>query len=463
MKQDIKLTNVRIYQLADEIVNIGKKQLLLNLRFLNRAVFALVPIVNEAVLLTTNGHDLFYDPKYLLKQYRDNQTVSLRFWLHPLMHCLFLHMFVDLHIDQHMWDLACDIACEAMIDDLNLRELQDPIQKYRHQELLKFHQIITPLTAEKIYHYLMNEKIENSLISAWESLFQFDEHEIWYAGQDSKFGIANQKKRQVNSNDFEHSDEIGQGKNSMEDQKSLWKNISKHIESDLYAFSKEYGEKSGELVKALEIIHREKCDYRQFLKKFAHRSEVVKVSPDEFDYIFYTYGLELYKDIPLIEPLEYREDKRIRDFVIVLDTSGSVQGNTIQLFLQKTLTILKQEEAFDQQFHLHIIQCDAKIKKDDIIKNQREFDSYIENLSLHGFGGTDFRPAIEYIEKLKKDGYFHHLKGILYFTDGLGIYPEKMPSFLTTFVFVDNDNAYYAPVPKWAIRILLSKDELEIL
>lgn len=58
-------------------------------------------------------------------------------------------------------------------------------------------------------------------------------------------------------------------------------------------------------------------------------------SLDEFDYIYYTYGLELYKDTPLIEPLEYREDKKIRDFVVVIDTSGSVQGDMVQLFLQK--------------------------------------------------------------------------------------------------------------------------------
>ena len=32
----------------------------------------------------------------------------------------------------------------------------------------------------------------------------------------------------------------------------------------------------------------------------------MKINDDEFDYIFYTYGLKLYEKMPLIEPLEDR-------------------------------------------------------------------------------------------------------------------------------------------------------------
>ena len=39
---------------------------------------------------------------------------------------------------------------------------------------------------------------------------------------------------------------------------------------------------------------------------------------------YYAYGLSLYGNMPLIEPLETRETYKIRNFVIVLDTSYSV-------------------------------------------------------------------------------------------------------------------------------------------
>ena len=47
----------------------------------------------------------------------------------------------------------------------------------------------------------------------------------------------------------------------------------------------------------------------------------MRLDPDEFDYVYYTYGLKLYRNMPLIKPLEYREVKRIQEFVIAIDTS----------------------------------------------------------------------------------------------------------------------------------------------
>ena len=62
--------------------------------------------------------------------------------------------------------------------------------------------------------------------------------------------------------------------------------------------------------------------------------ETMKINDDEFDYVFYTYGLKLYKKMPLVEPLEYKEVKRIKEFVIAIDTSGSVNDKMIaQIFV----------------------------------------------------------------------------------------------------------------------------------
>ena len=45
-----------------------------------------------------------------------------------------------------------------------------------------------------------------------------------------------------------------------------------------------------------------------------------------------------YGNVPLVEPLEYRDDKRIREFVIAIDTSGSVQGDIVQSFCSAPAT-----------------------------------------------------------------------------------------------------------------------------
>ena len=54
--------------------------------------------------------------------------------------------------------------------------------------------------------------------------------------------------------------------------------------------------------------------------------EEPRLDPDEFDLGYYSYGLRTYGNLPLIEPLESRESKKIRDFVIVIDTSESTSG-----------------------------------------------------------------------------------------------------------------------------------------
>ena len=82
----------------------------------------------------------------------------------------------------------------------------------------------------------------------------------------------------------------------------------------------------------------------------------------------------------------------------------------------------------------------------------------MQGVKLRGFGSTDFRPVFQYVEALQQVGEFADLKGLLYFTDGYGIYPERMPDYDTAFVFLREDGEAPA-VPPWAIKVVL--DEIE--
>ena len=84
----------------------------------------------------------------------------------------------------------------------------------------------------------------------------------------------------------------------------------------------------------------------------------------------------------------------------------------------------------------------------------------LKELCPYGEGGTDFRPAFEYVDSLIEKGEYVNLKGLIYFTDGYGIYPNKMPSYRTAFVFLEEDYRD-ADVPPWAVRLVISGDSLK--
>ena len=81
----------------------------------------------------------------------------------------------------------------------------------------------------------------------------------------------------------------------------------------------------------------------------------------------------------------------------------------------------------------------------------------MDSLELFGEGGTDFRPAFAYVEELMRKQELTRLKGLLYFTDGKGIYPQKMPPYETAFLFLEEDYED-VDVPPWAMKLILEED-----
>ncbi len=459
----------KMTELAIKVLTLSKNTLLVKLRFLDIAlsVFKYHPYLDEEGSLSsyyTNGEVLIFNPRHVLNTYRVEKNTPVRDYLHIVLHCVFRHMYMNPSLNRAMWDLACDIAVECIINDLGLDDVNTskvPGQKAIIDEIKKSVKI---LTAEKIYSYLVENVTEDK---AEKMRFDFysDNHEIWYMTDkeiQAKFGVSlNGDPQNGESDDSQDSNGGQSGENNYRIVlKNTWADIAERMQTDLETFSIEHGNKAGDLVQNLKAVNREKYDYTAFLKKFAVLGEALKVNDDEFDYVFYTYGLKLYEKMPLVEPLEYKDVKRIKEFVIAIDTSGSVSGSLVQNFVQKTYNILKSTESFFNKINLHIIQCDAEIQEHVKITTQEEFDEYLKNMTIKGLGGTDFRPVFKCVNELILKKEFTNLKGLIYFTDGYGEFPQQKPAYDTAFVFIDED--YKIPeVPAWAIKLILEKDDLK--
>ena len=258
------------------------------------------------------------------------------------------------------------------------------------------------------------------------------------------------------------SDANDSGKSQdMRDLLERWRDIATHAEVGLemeLSRRKSRGDAAGNALEALRNIERENLDYSEFLKKFACLEERMQVDLDSFDYNYYTYGLELYGDMPLIEPLEYKEKHTIRDFVIAIDTSGSCDSDLVRKFLIKTYDILMQTEIFDSTLNVHILQCDAEIQEDKEIHSAAELSEYAENMVIRGRGGTDFRPVFERIRVLRESGELRNLRGLIYFTDGYGIFPNKPTDYKTAFAIAEANQRM--TVPPWALKVYIEEEGL---
>lgn len=451
--------NEKVNSVAREILVLSRNTLLVNLHFLDMALsrLELKPIQSSTIL--TNGVYILYNPLYVLETYKNAKEIPVRNYLHMVMHCVFRHMYVEPSIDRAFWDVACDIAVENVIIDLGLKATTSMREAQQEAYISSIRDEITHITAEKIYAHLKQAELAPHQMEEIKGLFGADDHEIWYmTDEDSQtsFGINSNGS---NGNNGENSDNNAPTPQSRFEQMQDWKNISERMETDVLMFSNErYGD-VGSIVQNLKAVNREKYDYAAFLKKFAVMGEAMKINDDEFDYIFYTYGLKRYKNMPLIEPLEYKEIKAIKEFVIAIDTSGSVIGDLVQTFVQKTYNILKTTESFFSKINLHIIQCDTEIQEYVKITSQEEFDQYIDTMTLKGFGGNNEIALFSYVDELVRQREFSNLKGMIYLTDGYGIFPDKKPNYEVAFVFI-NDRYEIPEVPPWVIRLVLQKDEI---
>ena len=429
--EDIQEKQKIIEQYAEKLMHLARDIITVRFRFFDTAL-AGIRLESKPGLsgFATDGSTFYYDPAYLLRTYMEEPNVAVRLYLHMLLHCIFFHQYQYDKLNENYWNLASDIAVENIILEMNMPEASLSRDGEELDRIHKLKRWVPSLTAEKIYREFMVNNPSSEMEQECRRLFTVDYHGGWRSQSAQEEVIITEEQ---------------------------WKQISERIKTDLKAFSKDRSS-SESLESNIEEATRERYNYRQILERFTVSGEEISVNDDEFDYIYYTYGLSTYGNMPLIEPLEYKDVNKIREFAIVIDTSASCRGDIVRKFLTKTYEILKGTENFFYQINVHIIQCDAEIQSDVKISCDADFENFISHVTLKGFGTTDFRPAFDYVSELQAQGEFENLKGMIYFTDGYGIYPERMPEYDVIFAFLEEDENRQ-PVPGWAIKVVL-EDEL---
>ena len=418
---------------SQQILRLSRNELYLKMRFLDVALSSFLFVMDEGLLtIGTDGKGIYFNPRWLGGLFREDRILVNRVYLHMVMHGIFRHITRRKGRDKRYYDLACEIAVESVIDGMQHRAVRRSRSLLRRETYRKLNEKLKVLSADKIYTEMKKWNLTEAELRRLEEEFLTDSHDYWPEDDDKK---------------------------TQQEIENKWQDISEQMETDMETFSKEASADSGHFIDQLKVENRERFDYRQFLRKFSVLREEMAVDPDSFDYVFYSYGLKLYGNMPLIEPQEWTETQKIEEFAIVIDTSMSCSGELVKKFLEQTYAVLSENDSFFRKVNIHIIQCDDQVQTDQKITCEEELMDYMGNLELRGEGGTDFRPAFEYVEKLRKEHAFSQLRGLLYFTDGQGIYPAKMPSYEVAFVFLKEDYED-ANVPAWAMKLILEEEDL---
>lgn len=468
-------------KLAVEVLWLAKDGLLVSSPFLAPATSLLPFVPSPNTLSPLSGTDakaFYFNADHVLACFAATHEAPVHDYVHTLLHCLFLHPFANPGQNQARWDLACDIAAECIAVELCGPRPGDTgsSMEYACGRICGALQQ-TPLTAESVFELLKTGRFVDDE-QAWQELFCVDDHRFWYkrpgaqstAGAGAGEGHAGEKPDSDSESEAE-TEPDGESPDGAHDKggghfkspKSAWQyavqSIAASMKHQVGASKSGWGRNLSGLFANLGVVPAgyKKPALDEFLRSFATFEETLQPSSDEFDYALYTYGFALYGDTPIIEPLETRDEKRIREFVIGIDVSGSVWGPTVTRFAQIVQGVLCNEGLFSSAPRIRIIQCDTQIVAEDVIGTPEHMRKWIEGARIHGGGGTDLRPVFQRVDELVEHGEINDLNGVICLTDGYASFPKCATPYKTAFVFTP-DGAQNL-VPPWAMTFMLEEED----
>ena len=120
--------------------------------------------------------------------------------------------------------------------------------------------------------------------------------------------------------------------------------------------------------------------------------------------------------------------------LIAVDVSGSISNKDIQVFYSVINRFFKYGIK-----SIEVLQFDCNVKKPVLTMKKAQ-----QTIKVHGRGGTDFQPAIDYFEKTKK-----RYDGLIIFTDGYAPKPKISPRTIRKTLWICNSKREYKANEKW--------------
>ena len=435
------------------------------LPFLRAPIEQMARVPDDAVDgLATDGLCLFYGPNAA----PDGPAVA-----HLLMHCLFRHPVApegvaqkdSLRFVRPLWDLACDVSAEYLRGDFFPSGEANLVRREIAEALPED---VDPRAAGAVYRALM-DLFEDEL-APLQARFRRDDHRYWYAPPHRTSFASPPRSRDggwpaPENGAGEAPSERHDGHGACASTYVQW--LSEALEQRWPSpdalpggtvRTGRHGLAPGSREERMVLRAEGKYDFSRYLRRFATTREELRLDLASFDPIPYYYGLRRFGNMPMIEPMEVTESFKVESLVIAIDTSGSCTRPIVQRFLAEIERMLLCHDSFFSDMEIHIVQCDAIVQSHVVIHSVEAWKKYAKDLVIRGRGGTNFTPVFDLVEKLRRGGALKRLKGLIYFTDGDGVYPRKPTPYETAFVFATRKALGYS-LPDWIVPLCLEGEK----
>jgi predicted metal-dependent peptidase len=336
--------------------------------FASLALFAESVITEEVETAATDGRRLFFNPKFMASHTPAEQLGVL---VHELLHAALRHVIRRHGAHPVLWNIAADIVVNGII--FQTEGLTLPKSAWRDDKIAQF-------TVEEVYEILRSRNPKP------------DELEIHFIGSDlvpsdSKDASAVFSPEQISSN------------------RDHWNAALAQAATITRMGSTAHGKLPENLQRLLAEVTDPPLDWRTLLWRYLTRTP--------WDFTSYDrrfIGDELYLDAM---------DGETVGIALCIDTSGSIDNETLGRFLNEIRGILRAYPKVDIQLYA----CDAKLH------GPWPIDTESEGIpKLPGGGGTDFRPFFKHLEKNTAPD------AAIYLTDGYGDFPRQAPKYPTLWV-----------------------------
>ena len=362
--------------------------------------------------VATDAKKFYYNRNYINEISLEQTQFILA---HEALHCALSHFSRRQHRIKHRWDLACDLAINPILINDGLKPTPDAL--YDSQ--------FDGMTAEEIYPTiddLDDRETEDQHVYDNEQQSQQNNDN---RGDKGEGGNGDKDEQQQGSGAEQQTDkESGQPDDSpgtqldeqsggsasqppplTEDEKEALSVQWQQRMAGAAQQAMQAGKMGESLRRLIDHLLQPQLPWRMLLARY-----MTAIARDD-----YSFQRPSRREGSAILP-SLRSTQI--DVVIVLDTSGSIGQGEIEEFVSEVDAIKGQMRA-----RITLLACDEKIHP-DCPWTFEPWDTFDVPDDLTGGGGTDFRPAFDYVQQLGKEPDL-----LVYFTDAEGTFPEREVHF----------------------------------